>query len=53
MAMLLILKMVVPRQTRQIPVGNTYVDGGDVGNVGDFVLRDRKQFAEAACSSSF
>ncbi|MCM3454534.1 ribonuclease J [Heyndrickxia oleronia] len=36
----------VPRQTRQIPVGNTYVDGGDVGNVGDFVLRDRKQFAE-------
>jgi len=34
------------RQTREIPVGNTYVDGGDVGNVGDFVLRDRKQFAE-------
>lgn len=35
----------VARQTRDIPVGNTYVDGGDVGNVGEFVLRDRKQFS--------
>lgn len=35
----------VARQTRTIPVGNTYIDG-DVGNVGEFVLRDRKQFAE-------
>ena len=34
------------RQTRIIPVGSTYVEGGAVGNVGEFVLRDRKQFAE-------
>ncbi|TCJ02218.1 ribonuclease J [Cytobacillus praedii] len=36
----------IARQTRTIPVGNTYIDGGDVGNVGEYVLRDRKQFAE-------
>ena len=36
----------IARQTRSIPVGNTYVEGGAVGNVGEFVLRDRKQFAE-------
>ncbi|MGE6260669.1 ribonuclease J [Heyndrickxia sporothermodurans] len=36
----------IARQTRHIPVGNTYIDGGDVGNVGEFVLRDRKQFSE-------
>lgn len=36
----------IARQIREIPVGNTYVDGGDVGNVGEFVLRDRKQFSE-------
>jgi ribonuclease J len=36
----------IARQTRKIPVGNTYVDGGDVGNVGEFVLRDRKQLSE-------
>ncbi|MFE8696004.1 ribonuclease J [Cytobacillus sp. FJAT-53684] len=34
------------RQTRTIPVGNIYIDGGNVGHVGEFVLRDRKQFAE-------
>ena len=36
----------IARQTRKIPVGNTYIDGGDVGNVGEFVLRDRKQLSE-------
>jgi ribonuclease J len=36
----------IARQTRTIPVGNTYVEGGAVGNVGDFVLRDRKQLSE-------
>ncbi|WP_026907351.1 ribonuclease J [Paucisalibacillus globulus] len=30
---------------RTIPVGSTYVDGVDVGNI-DFVLRDRKQISE-------
>ncbi|SFA89524.1 MULTISPECIES: ribonuclease J [unclassified Bacillus (in: firmicutes)] len=33
-------------QTRNIPAGDTYVDGGGVGNVGDVVLRDRKQLSE-------
>jgi len=36
----------IARQTRSVPAGNAYVDGGDVGNVGEFVLRDRKKFAE-------
>ncbi|MFC4022362.1 ribonuclease J [Oceanobacillus longus] len=36
----------IARQTRKIDAGNTYVDGGDVGNVGEFVLRDRKQLSE-------
>ena len=34
------------RQTRKIPVGNTYVDGIGLGDVGDIVLRDRKQLSE-------
>lgn len=34
------------RQTRQIPAGNTFVDGIGVGDVGDIVLRDRKQLSE-------
>ncbi|MBS4176487.1 ribonuclease J [Lederbergia citrea] len=36
----------IARQTRKISVGNTYIDGGDVGNVGEFILRDRKQLSE-------
>ncbi|MEH6944092.1 ribonuclease J [Bacillus sp. JJ722] len=36
----------IARQTRKIPVGNTYVDGGDVDNIGEVVLRDRKQLSE-------
>ncbi|KKK38608.1 ribonuclease J [Mesobacillus campisalis] len=34
------------RQTRSIPNGDTYVDGIGVGDVGDIVLRDRKQLSE-------
>ena len=34
------------RQTRTIPAGNTYVDGIGVGDVGEIVLRDRKQLSE-------
>ncbi|MFS0671620.1 ribonuclease J [Ornithinibacillus sp. 179-J 7C1 HS] len=35
----------IARSTRSVPVGSTYVDGIDVGNM-EFVLRDRKQIAE-------
>jgi len=34
------------RQTRSVPAGDTYVDGMGVGDVGDIVLRDRKQLSE-------
>ena len=34
------------RQTRKIPAGDTYVDGVGIGEVGDVVLRDRKQLSE-------
>ncbi|MBM7663489.1 ribonuclease J [Bacillus mesophilus] len=34
------------RHTRKIHAGNTYVDGVGVGDVGDVVLRDRKQLSE-------
>ncbi|MEK5441064.1 ribonuclease J [Fredinandcohnia sp. FSL W7-1320] len=34
------------RQTRKVPSGDTYVDGIGVGDVGDIILRDRKQLSE-------
>ncbi|MFD2445293.1 ribonuclease J [Bacillus sp. CGMCC 1.16607] len=34
------------RQTRNISAGDTYVDGVSVGDVGEIVLRDRKQLSE-------
>ncbi|AYV69181.1 ribonuclease J [Niallia circulans] len=40
------IKNGVARQTRFVPAGDTYVDGMGVGDVGDIVLRDRKQLSE-------
>jgi len=40
------IKNGVARQTRSVPSGDTYVDGIGVGDVGDIVLRDRKQLSE-------
>ncbi|WP_332633569.1 ribonuclease J [Halalkalibacter flavus] len=40
------IKDSIANQTRKIPAGNTYVDGIGVGDVGDLVLRDRKQLSE-------
>ncbi len=34
------------RQTRRVSAGNTYVDGIGVGDVGEIILRDRKQLSE-------
>jgi ribonuclease J len=36
----------VATQTRSIPAGDTYVDGISVGDVGEIVLRDRRQLSE-------
>jgi ribonuclease J len=40
------IKNSVASQTREIPSGDTYVDGVSVGDVGEVVLRDRKQLSE-------
>ncbi|WEG19071.1 ribonuclease J [Alkalihalophilus pseudofirmus] len=34
------------RQTRKVHAGHTYVDGMGVGDVGNLILRDRKQLSE-------
>lgn len=36
----------VARQTREVPAGDTYVDGIGIGEVEEIVLRDRKQLSE-------
>ncbi len=36
----------IARQTRDVPAGDTYVDGLNIGEVEEIVLRDRKQLSE-------
>lgn len=36
----------IARQTRNLPAGDTYVDGIGIGEVEEIVLRDRKQLSE-------
>ena len=40
------IKSSVARQTRKVPSGEIYVDGMGVGDVGEIVLRDRRQLSE-------
>lgn len=40
------LKNQTAMQTRRIPAGNIYVDGLGIGDVGNALLRDRKQLSE-------
>ncbi|MCM3742239.1 ribonuclease J [Oceanobacillus luteolus] len=39
------IEQTIARSTRTLPSGNTYVDGGDVGEM-EFVLRDRRKISE-------
>lgn len=40
------IKNALARQTRKVPAGDTYVDNMEIGEVGEIVLRDRRQLSE-------
>lgn len=40
------IKNSIARQTRRVTAGNTYIDGIAAGDVGEIVLRDRRQLSE-------